>query len=760
MKAQPPHADMPNPPDQGSPIPPRKATSQAAGQVQRRTAPANKPMSDTRAIRAILSTIARLEEKMRDMETKVGEALASPQKGVVTPGPDGNPVRDEKQARRSLREEVDFMAEGVAWVATRVNTMADLFELQLHKDKREEGLTEARLEEMAERAAEKALAKALKKVNQAPGDSHWQDQDQDNGGDEDSEYYRMIRDDDPDTLPPAEVRRKEKCKERATAAPQPPTGEDTQSVTSDPMEWAEIVAETERIERAHELSAHTACQAKTQADAPNAAIFAPPGIGPRPKPTAMKPTGGQSRVALPRKGGQAPKSGGAALPPGPERHPRTRPGPGAAAPRPPPPPRPTSGAPGLGPAIPAQQLPPRVVSYAAAAKAATGLQTEWTAVQRGGKSRGKRPQHTKPEVPQPVVGLNMDQRKFVFITDTQAGKPTREYVMADIMSAVNRALHQEDVPTHIRMFQLRRNAKGTIAGLSTPFAPIEQLLGARDTVIRAARTVDLSIVDITANETWHRVKIHGVPLNRYLGKGTHGLEKLREELEAENEGLEIPMQIRWLGRVPVIRERAATDGIRGSSVTFVVRGQPMADRFIRSGARAAGKHYQVEAFVEARPDTICGICSGWGHGEHNCSFPNMPRCALCAQQHKTADHTCPVQGCRATKGSVCSHLMAKCPNCKGPHGARSDQCPKKKEVQEKAQGWRGKESTVQPAATPPGQRTMPRTSQAPCSTPPPPPSAAPEAMVRDDGVYESRWAIHGNSEEVQVSQASASRPPE
>lgn len=220
------------------------------------------------------------------------------------------------------------------------------------------------------------------------------------------------------------------------------------------------------------------------------------------------------------------------------------------------------------------------------------------------------------------------------------------------------------------------------------------------------------------------------------------------------------MQIRWLGRVPVIRERAATDGIRGSSVTFVVRGQPMADRFIRSGARAAGKHYQVEAFVEARPDTICGICSGWGHGEHNCSFPNMPRCALCAQQHKTADHTCPVQGCRATKGSVCSHLMAKCPNCKGPHGARSDQCPKKKEVQEKAQGWRGKESTVQPAATPPGQRTMPRTSQAPCSTPPPPPSAAPEAMVRDDGVYESRWAIHGNSEEVQVSQASASRPPE
>lgn len=98
------------------------------------------------------------------------------------------------------------------------------------------------------------------------------------------------------------------------------------------------------------------------------------------------------------------------------------------------------------------------------------------------------------------MGLNLDQRMFVFVTDSRAGQVPKEYIMADIimMSAVNRALHQAEVPTNIRMFQLRKNAKGTFARLSTPFAPIEQLLS-RDTVLGTAGTVDPSIVDITAN---------------------------------------------------------------------------------------------------------------------------------------------------------------------------------------------------------------------------------------------------------------------
>ena len=235
----------------------------------------------------------------------------------------------------------------------------------------------------------------------------------------------------------------------------------------------------------------------------------------------------------------------------------------------------------------------------------------------------------------------------------------------------------------------------------TPFAPVGQLLHFRDTILRAARTVDPAIVNITANETWKRLKIHGVPLERYLGKGTFGLNKLRAEIESENEGVEIPMEMRWLGRVPDIKQRFKNAEVRGASVTFVVRGQQMADRIIRGGLRVLGKHYRAEAFIEVRPDSICGACSGWGHGEHNCAFPQMPRCALCAQQHRTADHKCTAEGCKAPMGALCIHLVAKCPNCKGPHGARSDSCPRKKEAIAKAKDWKGKESMIQkPAPTP------------------------------------------------------------
>ena len=101
---------------------------------------------------------------------------------------------------------------------------------------------------------------------------------------------------------------------------------------------------------------------------------------------------------------------------------------------------------------------------------------------------------------EPVPGLSLDQRKFVLVTE---GPPRRPYHEVDIIS---RVLYQEGVPTNIRMFQLRRNARATLAGQSTPYAPVEQLLAFRDTIPRAARTVDPLIVDITANGTWRGSK--------------------------------------------------------------------------------------------------------------------------------------------------------------------------------------------------------------------------------------------------------------
>lgn len=52
---------------------------------------------------------------------------------------------------------------------------------------------------------------------------------------------------------------------------------------------------------------------------------------------------------------------------------------------------------------------------------------------------------------------------------------------------------------------------------------------------------------LEARRNWGWVKAYGVPIARYLGRGAHGTETLREELEAENEGLKVPSRTRWLG---------------------------------------------------------------------------------------------------------------------------------------------------------------------------------------------------------------------
>jgi hypothetical protein len=73
------------------------------------------------------------------------------------------------------------------------------------------------------------------------------------------------------------------------------------------------------------------------------------------------------------------------------------------------------------------------------------------------------------------------------------------------------------------------------------------LIRCREVVIKEARKVDAGIVDIETNELWERLKMHGVSFDRYLGKNTGGdLEKLRQELQAENEGVVFPLAINWI----------------------------------------------------------------------------------------------------------------------------------------------------------------------------------------------------------------------
>ena len=166
-------------------------------------------------------------------------------------------------------------------------------------------------------------------------------------------------------------------------------------------------------------------------------------------------------------------------------------------------------------------------------------------------------------------------------------------------------------------------------------------------------------MDIETNELWERVKMHGVNFDRYFGKKTGGgLEKLRQELQAENEGVVLPLAINWIGGPKDVQKKKA-EGKKASSVVFAVKGSKIAEKVLKGGLRAAGVKYDVEKFMNAGPDSFCGVCSRWGHVDSKCGSLMMPACMLCAGRHLTNDHKCNVVGCTANAGENCTHNVDK-----------------------------------------------------------------------------------------------------
>ena len=169
---------------------------------------------------------------------------------------------------------------------------------------------------------------------------------------------------------------------------------------------------------------------------------------------------------------------------------------------------------------------------------------------------------------------------------------------------------------------------------------------------------------------------------------------MRQKLQAENEGVVLPLAINWIGG-PKDVQKKKSEGKKASSVVFVVKGSKMAKKVLKGGLRAAGVQYDVEKFMNAGPDSFWGVCSRWGHVEAKCGSLKMLACMWCVGRHLTKDHKFNVVGCKANAGQNCTQNVDKCVNCKGNHIAKANCCAKKpeaiKKVREERRTWKERE---------------------------------------------------------------------
>ena len=208
--------------------------------------------------------------------------------------------------------------------------------------------------------------------------------------------------------------------------------------------------------------------------------------------------------------------------------------------------------------------------------------------------------------PAPTAGLSMADRQLIVRRDESIPIPRK--IDEEIASAVNRALFHQQAPAHVRIINARRNAKGTITAMTHQNATAEMAVLCRDIITKAARSVDKGFIDVEGNESLERLKIHTVLQVRYMGKGTEGLQEMREVIQAANKVVAVPAQVRWLSNPRIIREREQRGEIKASSVVFIVKGKKLAQKVLNNGAIAAGAQHKVEPYTNAGHDSLCELC--------------------------------------------------------------------------------------------------------------------------------------------------------
>jgi hypothetical protein len=286
----------------------------------------------------------------------------------------------------------------------------------------------------------------------------------------------------------------------------------------------------------------------------------------------------------------------------------------------------------------------------------------------------------------PIKEMDKEARRMIFRREEVEAENRAE--KADIILELNKALVGEGLPTFLRVQDAGYTSSGAISVLLNRGASHSMLLPEyRDTLLTAARKADIGVISVEAPEQWYRLKVHGVPVRRYL---TLGLGLARQEIETGGE-LELKRDPVWLRSARDLRESSR----KGSTIVITVGSLEEARNLRVNGIRFGGARYKTEHYWDLGPGTVCPRCCGIGHRSFRACGDRPPLCYICAGPHEGIDHTCSVTTCKAKPGNHCQHMPAKCGNCGGKHPATARSCPKQKEA------WR--QQTKQTAPAQPGR---------------------------------------------------------
>jgi hypothetical protein len=161
------------------------------------------------------------------------------------------------------------------------------------------------------------------------------------------------------------------------------------------------------------------------------------------------------------------------------------------------------------------------------------------------------------------------------------------------------------------------------------------------------------------NSRWTKFLVHNIPTDA-------ALESVGREIERTYPTLRLMQEPRWL--VPTERRLNKTS----STIVISLHGAIDLTRLGTSHLAIRNHICRIMEYFSWTPNSHCHNCQGYGHHTKLCKA-EKPICAVCAQQHSTKDHICPIPTYRA--GKSCTHPPLKCATCRASHKATDPLCP-------------------------------------------------------------------------------------
>lgn len=138
---------------------------------------------------------------------------------------------------------------------------------------------------------------------------------------------------------------------------------------------------------------------------------------------------------------------------------------------------------------------------------------------------------------------------------------------ADVILVLNEALQKAG--EGIRFFRVKYSPSGAVSALLTKNSDTGTIIPRLSNVlIRAAKSVDQAIIGVKILEHWQHLKIHGMPLERYLAAGS--TELLKREVKSST-GIQLKTLPYWLINENCLREQE-TSNKQGSAIVITVKG--------------------------------------------------------------------------------------------------------------------------------------------------------------------------------------------